>query len=316
MLYIAGVGRSGSTLLARMLGQIPGFASVGELHHIWETGALELSATQLCGCGLPYRECPFWNEVAGHVGPLTATELEEMGRLKKRVDRVRYLPLMLLGSRAPRTYRRRRELYVRSLLDLYSALSEIGDTRVIVDASKDLSTLYLLSGMPQVEVSVVHLVRDPRGVAYSWQKKVARPEFQGAEVLMARRGSLRLAGYWSYSNLLAEWSREGHRSYLLLRYEDLIREPRKSLEAICDKVGGDPPELGFLDSRGVHLDRVDHTVKGNPSRFATGRVELELDEAWRRELGAWPRFAVAALTAPWLLRYGYFDLEGGLEPPE
>ena len=39
ILFIAGIGRSGSTLLSRMLAQIDGFQAVGELHHLWQTGA-------------------------------------------------------------------------------------------------------------------------------------------------------------------------------------------------------------------------------------------------------------------------------------
>ena len=41
--------------------QIDGFASFGELRHIWERSFL---GNQLCGCGRPFRQCPFWTEVA------------------------------------------------------------------------------------------------------------------------------------------------------------------------------------------------------------------------------------------------------------
>ncbi|WP_420910932.1 sulfotransferase [Thermus thermophilus] len=34
VVFIGGYGRSGSTLLDRMLGQVEGFVSVGELRHI------------------------------------------------------------------------------------------------------------------------------------------------------------------------------------------------------------------------------------------------------------------------------------------
>ena len=38
VLFVGGLGRSGSTLLARMLGTIPGMVSVGELVHLWKRG--------------------------------------------------------------------------------------------------------------------------------------------------------------------------------------------------------------------------------------------------------------------------------------
>src|SRR5690242_10887667 len=60
VLFIAGSGRSGSTLLDMLLGQINGFYSTGELRFIWERG---FGQNQLCGCGKPFRECDFWTEV-------------------------------------------------------------------------------------------------------------------------------------------------------------------------------------------------------------------------------------------------------------
>src|SRR5215510_6114841 len=60
VLFIAGSGRSGSTLLDMLLGQIGGFHSTGELRFIWSRG---IGQNQLCGCGKPFRECEFWTEV-------------------------------------------------------------------------------------------------------------------------------------------------------------------------------------------------------------------------------------------------------------
>ena len=60
VLFIAGPGRSGSTLLDLLLGQIDGFCSTGEMRYIWERG---FAQNQLCGCGKPFRECEFWTQV-------------------------------------------------------------------------------------------------------------------------------------------------------------------------------------------------------------------------------------------------------------
>ena len=60
VLFIGGLGRSGSTLVDRVLGQTPGVCSVGELVFLWERGLL---ANERCGCGEPFDGCPFWKEV-------------------------------------------------------------------------------------------------------------------------------------------------------------------------------------------------------------------------------------------------------------
>jgi len=58
--YIGGAGRSGSTVLALLLGKVQGFFPVGGVNSLWERGLLQ---NYLCGCGVHFRECPFWNEV-------------------------------------------------------------------------------------------------------------------------------------------------------------------------------------------------------------------------------------------------------------
>ena len=63
ILFIAGIGRSGSTLLSRMLAQIEGFQAMGELHHLWQTRAPLQASDELCGCGSSYAECRFWPRV-------------------------------------------------------------------------------------------------------------------------------------------------------------------------------------------------------------------------------------------------------------
>lgn len=60
VLFIGGYGRSGSTLLDRMLGQMEGFFSAGELRYIWDRSFAE---NQLCGCGKPFKKCAFWSTV-------------------------------------------------------------------------------------------------------------------------------------------------------------------------------------------------------------------------------------------------------------
>src|SRR5436190_19429903 len=57
MLCLAGSGRSGSTLLALLLGQQSGIVSVGEFYRFWALGE-----GRLCGCGQATAVCPFWEK--------------------------------------------------------------------------------------------------------------------------------------------------------------------------------------------------------------------------------------------------------------
>src|SRR3712207_9509572 len=61
VVYIAGDGRSGSTLLSRLLHQVPGWLALGEVRYFWERG---LQQDRACECGRPFSECPLWSRVA------------------------------------------------------------------------------------------------------------------------------------------------------------------------------------------------------------------------------------------------------------
>ena len=60
VLFLSGLGRSGTTILERVLGELPGVCSAGELVHLWQRGVLD---DELCGCGEPFSRCGFWTEV-------------------------------------------------------------------------------------------------------------------------------------------------------------------------------------------------------------------------------------------------------------
>jgi hypothetical protein len=61
-LYIAGYGRSGSTILDLKLGEKFGFVSLGEVSAIYSDISFYNAAR--CGCGARYRDCPLWGPFA------------------------------------------------------------------------------------------------------------------------------------------------------------------------------------------------------------------------------------------------------------
>ena len=92
MLYLGGLGRSGSTLIERLIGQLPGVCPVGELVHLWERGITE---GERCGCGEPFRECPFWQQVGkAAFGGWDEVEVSRVAALRARVDRNRFIPAL------------------------------------------------------------------------------------------------------------------------------------------------------------------------------------------------------------------------------
>jgi hypothetical protein len=301
--YIGGCGRSGSTLLDRLLGQVPGLCSVGELVHIWRRGLVD---GQLCGCGEPFPACAFWSKV-GEIafGGWDGVDAAEMLRLQRRVDRNRYIPLMILPRLWP-AYGRRMRAYASRLGRLYQAIAEAAGGQIVVDSTKHASTAFLLRRVEGIELRVIHLVRDPRGVAYSWTKQVRKPEVPDRDEYMPRYHPVRMAARWLVYNLLFHLHRWMGTPSVFLRYESLIDDPAGEVRRVLGAVGARsaPERLGFIDGSQVTL-APSHSVAGNPMRFREGSLPLRVDAAWRRAMEPRQQRAVALLTWPLMRRYGY-----------
>ena len=302
VLYIGGFGRSGSTLVERILGQLPGFCSAGEIVFLWQRGLIE---GQLCGCGTPVPECDFWSRVGKTAfGGWDEIDAHEMVALQHRVDRNRYIPAMVAPRLRPAA-QADLDRYTQALSKLYRAIGEVAGARVVIDASKHASTAFLLRRVPGIDLRVVHLVRDSRGVAYSWTKEVKKPEVTGDDAFMPVYSPSSSGRQWVAYNLLFD-ALGVVDDTMVLCYEALMAQPRQGLERILAHAG-EPvtaDAFSFLGDGFVELG-CDHTVAGNPMRFHQGRLDLRLDQAWTTKLPARDRKVVTAITWPLQVRYGY-----------
>jgi hypothetical protein len=303
VLYVAGWGRTGSTLLEVWLGQVPGFCATGELVYLWSRG---LGAGERCGCGDDVAACPLWARVLAEAFDRPADGVAgEMRSLERRLVRTRHLP-GLLTRREPNGMRRAAlERYVGNLSALYRAISVVTGSHVLVDSSKLPAYGAVLERAAELDVSVVHVVRDPRAVAYSWSTR-------GKNAGIAERiGLTKSSAYWSLFNAATEalWGRDRGR-YLRIRYEDLVADPRRVFADVMALVGEQPATTPFTGSHSAFVEPT-HSVGGNPTRFRTGVVEITPDTTWRHAMPRRSARWVSALTLPLLPRYGYRLHAGG-----
>ncbi|MGH2595729.1 MAG: sulfotransferase [Actinomycetota bacterium] len=303
VLYIGGWGRSGSTLLERMLGQIPGVVATGEVREIWQRG---LQENRACGCGERFLECAFWTSVGNEAyGGWDRVDLERLLDLRFSLDRPWSYPELRIAHRATPVSGRVGE-YEQHLVKLYRGISTVSGADVIVDSSKIPTHGFLLAGTGVIDLRVLHLVRDSRGVAFSWAKRVEKKVPGQDPYFLPRYGPFGSAIRWDVYNLMATRLRRPARAYAKMRYEDLIRDPEAKLDEILHLAGLDvqPGWLTFLQEGSANL-HVDHTVDGNPVRWAKGPIELRADEEWKQRMSRSDRALVTVLTAPMLSAYRY-----------
>lgn len=315
VVYIGGYSRSGSTLLLRLLGQMEGFVGVGEVWDIWQRSFTE---NQLCGCGRPFRQCEFWQAVVEQAfGGFEAVNVEAMQLLRRSVQSNHRIHFLALPFLRPSKYEKELSAYAGVLGELYRAIHQVSGGKIIVDSSKVPPYAFVLNQVSNIDLHVVHLVRDSRATAYSWQRKKIRPEIHWQTAYMDRYSPVRSAMEWNVMNGLLHALKYSGAKYMRLRYEELACKPRRSILRILTDLGQEPPDMDFFDNgHAVRLD-VDHTVSGNPNRFQQGAVKIRPDFEWQEKMARGQKHLVTALTWPLLLNYGYLGRNrsvSGMEP--
>ncbi len=173
IIYIAGYGRSCSTLLDITLSQGDGVFSGGELSSITH---FLLSQHSLCACGLPLFECPVWGHIFNRMMRyLNAEGISPLAfqRLQRRIESVFSLVELKAFGKWFIANKSQLGVYMRFYKELLDAIGELGFDYV-VDSSKSSwffaarpAALQRLIGAP---LTLLHLSRHPQAVIQSMCK--------------------------------------------------------------------------------------------------------------------------------------------------
>jgi hypothetical protein len=295
-LLFVGAGRSGTTVLEMLITRRIEVTGVGEVRWLWERGYRD---DQLCSCGEPTRQCPFWSEVF----ELTRARFPDEAAFEAAVDAFnsvvnqRIAPLIPLKGRALRRDLKRARGLIRAS---YQAMDRVGGGRPIVDSSKDPTFAYLVRTASCADVAYVNMVRDSRAVVYSWQRKKPRPEVHWAEAEMVRPSVTRVALDWAYRYLAVAylWPSLGGRIECL-RYETFAADPEGTLQRVISLM----ERVGMRTVPGRDGSEQYHSVSGNPIRFEPGELVVKPDVEWRTKLGRGDYALTTVLTAPLLAHH-------------
>jgi hypothetical protein len=299
VVYIAGDGRSGSTLLDRLIGAYPGVFSCGELGNLLQSTA---STDQFCACGCKAQSCGFWHGVlerwSSSVPDFTEREYKS---LQRRYERLRSL-LRPYNERELSLEEPRFARYAEYTMALFDAVADLSDAAVIVDSSKSPARALALSRVPGLDVRMLHLVRDVRGVAYSLRKLSAPKPGEPKSKQPKRRSNLRFAGTWAVVNYFCEQvNPKIPGPNLFTRYEDYTADPDSMLSAVAKLLGVEriPYAAGasYLMTQG-------HQVAGNEARMRPVQA-IATDETWRRQFGFGMQKGLYLLVLPLMLHYRY-----------
>jgi len=296
VIYIAGNGRSGTTVLSQILGSYDGCIAVGELYDLWTEYE---AGNRLCSCGAPIRECPFWNDVlTATLGQLDRASVQHVIELRSSVQAMHHLPLLLFPRIRPKTFDKRVGEYVDVLTRLYGAIQTVSGCDVIIDSSKLAAYALMLNESPAIDVDLIHVVRDSRACVYSWSR--SKPEYFAGDQprFLLKRPLVQTASVWTVRNLVLDAVTPTFTRSIKLKYEDFARRPYAVTERLARRLGLAGQERIWASQNEVDVSRSNHIFAGNPVRVQSGRVAIRADEEWKTKMPVWQQRFVYALTLP------------------
>lgn len=263
IIYIAGDGRSGSTLLDSILANLENSISVGECHRFW--GRFYETDT-LCGCSDKIEDCQLWRTIDEKIKNNFPNYNPKI--MRKQVMEIQYFSNFqkipkLISTPSWKTFGEIVKFY-------YSEIAKTSNSEIIVDSSKSISWAYLLQSLDFCDLRIIHLERDLTSVANSWKKTVNLPEYYDKVVLMPKKSNFLITKSWFKIKFLAKKLKTSTH-YLFVEYKNLCKRPKEILSEIEKFIEED---LNYENLQ----NKKNHAIGGNPMRSElSGNIVIKKD---------------------------------------
>ena len=240
VIYIAGYGRSGSTILDIALGQHPAIFGAGEItaltRHVWERN-------EYCACGNPIQDCSLWSAIVQQWLDGQEPSLIEYYSSLQRKFESNAGPIRLLSGKAGR---RLFCDYAHHTMRLFDAIASVSGNTTIIDSSKIPWRAFALSRIKGIDLHVIHLVRDGRAVAWSLLQRYSRDVTAGLQKDIQPKSTVRTALRWGFVNVATELlcRRLEPDRFLRMCYEDFTADPEVAFQRVGRSLGIDLGHTG------------------------------------------------------------------------
>lgn len=235
LLYLVSAPYSGSTLVSLLLGSHPDIATVGEL-----SGPDPRIPSQEypCSCGVTLVNCPFWREITDRMAQKGITysilKQNKQWRVSNRVlHHLLTRPFKFPIAQSIQKYflikvppfKNRISTYLLQNVCLIKEVKEYYCAQAFLDTSKDLDRVQLLKLSPELDVYIVHLVRDGKGQTCSKLKRGFSMKNAAHSLVNFDRRALNL-------QTLGVRNR-----YISIRYENVCQNPVQELSKVAKFAG-------------------------------------------------------------------------------
>lgn len=256
VIFILGSGHCGSTLLDLILDSHSKIIGLGQCEKI--------GTKDTCACGKSFSDCGFWKNVVDYQDDFYKSQVYGVYRSKK--DFLFNKNNYFLKTKNKEGFSIND--YITGSKEMFKKTLQASGAEVVVDSSKNTDRVELLAKDKDIEPIILHLVRDGRGVVWSYFRKN-----------IDKKKRFPYMWKWFVMNIKAEFLRKrNNMPYVFINYSGLINNPEAELKKIIKKTGLDyePSMLKFR--RSEH-----HQAAGNRMRMG-GSEDLKEDMEWKKKL--------------------------------
>ena len=244
---IAGAAHGGTTIPNMILGQHPAIFATGKLRD-FPHGDI-FTDRNICSCGEPVPACPFWKEVR-----------IRFAAYEDKPDQIK-IPI------------------------LFSLISELSGRPFTGDVTHNTGYAELLHGIRDIDLYLIHVVRDGRGVVYSGIRRDYRAGLLSRYDLRHMRKVIKLSRRWAEQiTKLSRLERQLGAKAVRIQYEDLCKDPRTALKPVGVCLGLDFDAIGEALGNGQPFQQIPHLLRGNIKLRTSANIVLRQDKAYLTDM--------------------------------
>jgi hypothetical protein len=291
LIYFAGVGRSGSTILGFIIGSAPEVQNCGELALFNRANKGDYLNDKIlkfekngCSCGKLSNECPFWNKITNKIKSIEQKDGVYTGRQVSFRNRLSFfIKILLPFYKFPRNKNVKSYDYFLIKTIMNEAKITHPFVRYALDTSKSIHRLHWLAQHTCLDVRVIFLIRDGRGYINSRLKNNPKEYLR----------SLRM---WIKNNfMIMRYLKKENIPYYRLSYERFCMDPEKYLRSINKFLN-----INILENYTEAVrQKVFHVAAGNPTRLNIKNFKgIKLDNKWKTDLPFFKRIFASIVLYP------------------
>jgi hypothetical protein len=287
VIYIAGLGRSDSTLLERIIGGADNVWPLGEIRslkdYVYKNDPQKPDKKNFFDeSGQPLERSTFWKPI-----------VEEIKQKNLKIfDKHHKSGFEKLIKISGKEKNKKDEGEVMNLILKRAKEMESEKLEYLLDASKLISRLLYLNNQRNIDLYVIHLVRDGRGTINSF-KKVGVAWY-------------RILGRWIKNNFFISVfikRKIDKNKFFHLSYDHFTQTPEKYLELINKKFGTNIDLDNYLKKV---KEKQTYSISGNSMR-SKPLTEIKNDQQWKEKMPAWKKILLTVITYPFNKVWVYYE---------